>query len=75
MSARDTFVVAYTVGKRELLGNPTLARDLYPTRFVRKTPSVRNFLRVLFVVWLFAFAVGAVYGLSESSPEVVAQGR
>jgi hypothetical protein len=34
---------------------------------------VQTFLRVMFVVWLFAFAAGAVYGLSASSPDVVTQ--
>lgn len=40
---------------------------------MRKTPSVQTFLRVMLVVWLFAFAAGAVYGLSTSAPDVVAQ--
>jgi hypothetical protein len=33
---------------------------------------VNNFLRIILAIWLFAFAAGAVYGLSVQSDNQIA---
>lgn len=37
-----------------------------------QTGPVRNFLRVILAIWLFAFAAGAVYGLSAQNETQIA---